>query len=137
DVAFYVNGNTLLGAGTSAGSDANHNALFTYVTGATQLQVGGGPQPILAVFNAGTGFSSSTSTNAVNETVAPATLTVTGVTAKDKVYDSSKTATLNTAGASLGGVLAGDTVTLNSAATGTFASKDAGNGIVVTPTSLT
>src|SRR4029077_15961416 len=59
--------------------------------------------------------------------ITPATLTVTGVTANNKVYDATKTATLNTAGATLVGVIAGDTVTLNAAgATGTFASKDVG-----------
>ena len=44
-MAFYVNGNVLLGTGASAGSDANHDALFTYVTGATQLKVAGGLWP--------------------------------------------------------------------------------------------
>ena len=48
-VTFFVNGTTLLGAGTFAGSDANHDALFTYVTAASQLQVASGAaQPIVA-----------------------------------------------------------------------------------------
>src|SRR5204862_444020 len=41
--------------------------------------------------------------------ITPAPLTVTGVTAANKVYDSTAKATLNTAGAALVGVLTGDT----------------------------
>jgi hypothetical protein len=136
-VAFYINGNALLGAGTSAGTDANHDALFTYVTGASQLQVNGGAaQPVLAVYTAGAGFSSSTSTNSVKETVAPVALTVTGITASNKVYDATTKATLNTAGATLAGAVAGDALSLTGG-TGTFASKDVGNGIAVAVSGLT
>ena len=138
NVSFYINGNTLLGAGTSAGSDASHDALFTYVTAATQLKVAGGPQPVLAVYTAGAGFGSSTSTNNVTETVTPAPLTVTGITASNKVYDATTKATLNTGSAALAGVIPGDTLTLSTAgATGTFASKNVGNGITVAVTGLT
>ena len=70
--------------------------------------------------------------------ITPATLTVTGVTADNKVYDSTTTATLDTGSASLVGVYSGDTVTLvTSGATGTFASKDVANGIIVTASGLT
>jgi hypothetical protein len=137
-VSFYVNGNTLLGAGTSAGSDANHDALFTYVTGPGQLQVAGAPQAILAAYTGGSGFSSSTSTNNVTETVSPATLTVTGITAANKVYDTTTKATLNTGSAALSGLVAGDNVTLSTAnAAGVFTSKDVGNAIPVTVSGLT
>ena len=44
--------------------------------------------------------------------ITPATLTVTGITAEDKVYDRSTAAVLNTAGAVLVGVLSGDTVAM-------------------------
>src|SRR5207237_2624028 len=65
--------------------------------------------------------------------ITPATLTVSGVTASNKVYDGTTKATLSTTAAALVGVVAGDTVTLTSTgATGTFASKDVGNGITVT-----
>jgi hypothetical protein len=65
-------------------------------------------------------------------------LTVVGVTANNKVYDSTTQATLNTAAAALVGVLAGDKVTLNTAgASGTFATKDVGNNITVAVTGLT
>jgi hypothetical protein len=67
-----------------------------------------------------------------------ASLTITGVTANNKVYDGTTTATLNTTSASLVGVISPDVVTLvTSGATGTFADKNVGNGIVVTTTGFT
>jgi hypothetical protein len=70
--------------------------------------------------------------------ITPAPLTVTGITAGNKVYDRTTTAALNTNSATLVGVFNGDTVTLNAAgATGTFASKDVGSGITVTVAGLT
>jgi len=60
--------------------------------------------------------------------ITPATLTVSGETAANKVYDTTTTATLS--GGTLVGVLGGDAVTLNQA--GTFASKNVGNGVAVT-----
>ncbi len=67
-----------------------------------------------------------------------ATLTVTGITASDKVYDGSTSAVLDTSGAVLVGVVPGDTVTLDSSgATGTFDSKNAGTGKTVTIAGLT
>src|SRR5262249_7807274 len=63
---------------------------------------------------------------------------VTGITANNKVYDATTKATLNTAGATLVGIFAGDTVTLSAAgAAGTFATKEVGNGIPVTVSGLT
>ncbi|PYK99606.1 MAG: hypothetical protein DME19_08070, partial [Verrucomicrobia bacterium] len=51
-------------------------------------------------------------------------LTVTGVTAGNKVYDGTTSATLNVSSAALVGVTSGDTVTLNTAsASGVFADK--------------
>ena len=71
-------------------------------------------------------------------TLTPAPLTVTGITASDKVYDSTTTATLNPDGAALVGVVSGDSVTLNTdGAAGIFASKDAGTNITVQVSGLT
>ena len=65
-------------------------------------------------------------------------LTVTGVTANDKVYNATTSATLNAAGASLQGVLGLDNVTLISAgATGTFSNKNAGTLKPVTTSGFT
>ena len=66
------------------------------------------------------------------------TLTVTGITASNKVYDGTTDATLDTTGITLAGVVAGDDVTLDdSAVTGSFDTKDAGTGKTVTITGLT
>ena len=66
-----------------------------------------------------------------NITAAP--LTITGVTASNKVYDGNTTATLNTGSAALSGVVVGDTVNLDStSATGSFANKTVANGKTVT-----
>ena len=67
-----------------------------------------------------------------------ADLTVTGITASDKVYDGTTTATLDTSEADLVGVSDGDDVTLDAdGAIGTFASPDMGTGIGVTIAGLT
>ncbi|MGC1172853.1 beta strand repeat-containing protein, partial [Polaromonas sp.] len=68
-------------------------------------------------------------------TITPVALTVSGVTANDKVYDGDATATLNTGAAALSGVLASDNVVINLAgATGSFADKNVGNAKAVTVT---
>jgi hypothetical protein len=60
-----------------------------------------------------------------------------GVTAADKVYDATTTATINADSATLAGVLSGDTVTLAAAsATGAFATRNAGTGEVVNVSGL-
>lgn len=65
-------------------------------------------------------------------------LTVTGITASDKVYDGDTTASLNTGGAALVGVVGGDTVTLNtSSVTGSFSDNATGSGKTVTVSGLT
>jgi hypothetical protein len=65
-------------------------------------------------------------------------LTVTGVTAGNKVYDGTTVATLNTTSATLTGVVAGDSVNLvTSGVTGTFTSKNAGVNLAVNITGLT
>ena len=75
----------------------------------------------------------------LSASITPAPLTVTGVTAANKVYDGTTSATINTAGATLHGVLAGDTgdVTLvASGASGAFADKAVGNNKPVTVSGL-
>ncbi|WP_411879805.1 YDG domain-containing protein [Polaromonas sp. YR568] len=68
-------------------------------------------------------------------TITPAALTVSGVTASDKVYDGTSTATLDTGSGALSGVLGSDSVAINLAgATGSFADKNVGNAKAVTVT---
>jgi hypothetical protein len=60
-------------------------------------------------------------------TISPALLAVSGITANNKVWDGTPSATLNTGAASLVGVIGTDSVTLvTSGATGTFSSSGVG-----------
>ena len=69
--------------------------------------------------------------------ITPAPLTVTGITAGNKVYNTTTVASLNAGNAALSGVISGDSVTLNkSGAAGFFASKDVATGITVTISGL-
>ncbi len=64
--------------------------------------------------------------------ITPAPLTVTGITASDKVYDGRTRASLKVTNAQLQGVIKGDSVTLNtSKVSGVFASRDAGTALAV------
>src|SRR6266498_1506169 len=64
--------------------------------------------------------------------ITPMYLTVSGITASNKIYDAITAATIDTTGAVPNGVISGDTVTLDkSAATGAFADKSAGTGKTV------
>ncbi|HEY2052152.1 MAG TPA: YDG domain-containing protein, partial [Caulobacteraceae bacterium] len=65
--------------------------------------------------------------------ITPAHLTLSGVTAANKPYDATTTATITTPAGALQGVYDGDNVTLvASGVTGTFASPNVGDGITVT-----
>jgi len=66
-------------------------------------------------------------------TVTPKVVTVTGITANNKVYDGTTSATIGGLGnAKLTGVLSGDAVTLNTTgALGNFVSKNVGTGVTV------
>jgi gliding motility-associated-like protein len=66
------------------------------------------------------------------------TLTVSGVTANNKVYNGTTAATLNTGSATLSGVLGGESVTLvSTAATGTFVNKNTGTAKAVSTSGFT
>jgi filamentous hemagglutinin family protein len=81
----------------------------------------------------GTGFASNytlASPAGLTATITQKSLTVSGITAADKTYDGTTAATVATGGATLQGLVAGDTVTVG--ATGTFADADAGTGKTVT-----
>ena len=65
-------------------------------------------------------------------------LTVTGITASNKVYDGGTTATINASAAALVGVRSGDDVSLvTSGASGAFSDKPAGNDKTVSISGLT
>jgi trimeric autotransporter adhesin len=109
------------GSGTFANKNVGNGKVVT-VTGYTLGGADGGNYTVVQP----TGITAN---------ITPANLTVTGVGANNKVYDTSANATLN--GTASITALAGDTVTLGGAGTGTFANKNVGNGKTVTVTGYT
>jgi filamentous hemagglutinin family protein len=64
--------------------------------------------------------------------ITPATLTVSGLAANDKIYDGTTLATLDLSGANLTGLIAGDDISVDSAGSqANFATKNAGQDIAV------
>jgi hypothetical protein len=73
-------------------------------------------------------------------TINPVTVTVAGITAASKVYDGTTTATINTSGATLNGVLSadkGDVTLMTSGVTGSFADPSVGTNKLVTISGVT
>jgi trimeric autotransporter adhesin len=100
------------------------------------LNAGAYANGVTASFGGNLTYTSGTNTGLL--VVSPLQVSVSGITAAGKMYDGTTLASVNTSGAVLAGVLAGDDVTLNaSAATGTFATKNVGTGINVTVSGLT
>ncbi len=90
--------------------------------------------------NDGDGGADYNVTSATNSDgkIAPAPLSVSGVSAENKDYDGTTAATLDFNNAELVGVFSGDTATLDTGgATGTFASPGVGDEIAVTVSGLT
>ena len=137
-VEFY-DGGTDLGSGT-AGTPSGTTETWTFTTPNTtagRLPAGSG-ETITAVYTPTGNFGGSSGTLAGGETVAPATLAVSGVAANNKVYDGTTAANLSLGSATLVGILSGDAVSLvTSGATGTFASTNAASGVAVTVVGLT
>jgi hypothetical protein len=59
-------------------------------------------------------------------------ITLTGITAADKIYDATTSATLNTANVAYSGMINGDNVALGGSGSGSFATKDVGTNKTVT-----
>ncbi|WP_229255183.1 YDG domain-containing protein, partial [Duganella phyllosphaerae] len=70
-------------------------------------------------------------------TVTAKGLTLTGVSAVDKIYDATTTAALNTASVGYSGLVSGDTVSLAGSGSGSFATKDVGINKAVTVSGYT
>ena len=146
---------------SGAPTPATYGSPYTFqlqATGAGPVTYSATGLPSWATLNASTGVISGTPTAPVSYSpiitastavspsaiepfefiVGPAPLTVTGVTAANKVYDDTTTATINVGSAKLVGVVPGDAVTLDTSnVTGVFASSTVGNGISVSVAGLT
>jgi hypothetical protein len=107
-------------------------------SGTAQLQTtalpAGTPQ-VRVSYSGNANFNASAAT--IMQPVNPKTLTVTGITAQNKPYDGTATATLNTVGQTLTGIVNNDSVALGGNAAGTFATSNTGNGKTVNITGLT
>lgn len=71
-------------------------------------------------------------TSASGNTVSAAALTVSGITASNKVYDGNSTASLNTGSAAYVGLVNAESFSVTGTITGTFANKNVGTGKTVT-----
>ncbi|MHB1560407.1 MAG: Ig-like domain repeat protein [Isosphaeraceae bacterium] len=147
-----VNGSLAIPTGTVEFFDGNPGAGGTEIasapvnattgqatTSVNNLAVSPTGHQIYAVFvPTATDFTYAGSTSSpVALTVNPATLTVSGVTAQNKEYDTTTLAVLDTSAATLSGVLFNDQVSLNTLnAIGTFASPNVGTSIPVTVSGL-
>ncbi|HEY4370220.1 MAG TPA: YDG domain-containing protein [Steroidobacteraceae bacterium] len=122
-------GTATITSGTLDGSDSLSGGIFAF----TDKNAGAGNKTVTAsgiTINDGNGggnYSVSYVDNTTS-TITPKTLTITGQTAADRVYDGTAAATL--VGGSLAGVIDGDDVALLTS--GAFATPDVGTDIAVT-----
>ena len=118
-----VSGDTATWSETYASKNAGSNLTLT-------------PAGVVSDGNAGANYI----VTFVNGTgsIAAKTLTVSGLTANNKVYDGSATATMNVAGATLTGIVNGDSVAVSTTGyTANFADKNVGVGKKVTASGFT
>ena len=124
-----------LAVSTLSGGAATPGGTFACTTPSTAPNAGTALQSVTYAPTDTTSYNSSSST--VSVPVNPKALTVTGITASDKVYDGNTTATLNTSGATLVGTVSPDVVTLNTAgATGAYTNPDMGTAKTVLASGL-
>jgi len=108
----FTDGATTLCSNVAVNTTTGQATCATSVLTAT-----GSPHTITATYS-GTGGASGYggSNGTVVQTVTKKALTISGAVANNKVYDGTTAATVNFGGASLVGVVSGDTVTINSSA---------------------
>ena len=100
------------------------NGTFTWVTPDEKLKAGSYNAKWIFTPDESNGGKYTTNTGTATVTVNPKAVTVSGITANDKVYDGTTNAGLDYSAVTLGGVLENDTLTVT--ATGTMESADVG-----------
>jgi filamentous hemagglutinin family protein len=115
-------GNDVLTVATATGAFSDKNAATGKTVNISGITLGGA--------DAGN-YTLAKTTATAKADITPKTLTVSGITANSKPYDATTTATFNTSGAALSGLIIGDTVTVG-IVTGDFASATLGYGKAVT-----
>jgi filamentous hemagglutinin family protein len=142
DVSKTYNGSTDLSGATGQsaiasggtalfGSDSLSGGAFAY----TDRNAGSGNKTVTVAGvsvndgNGGNNYNVSYADNSTS-TITPADLTISGITAANKIYNGTTAATVSTAAVTKTGLFAGDDLTV--AATGTFDNKNVGDGKTVT-----
>ena len=125
----FRDGNVSLGTGTLNGSGQ-----AAYTTSAAQL--GASTHSITAAYGGDPNYAGSTNSPALSQSVSQLTLTAGLTGAVNKNYDVTITAALAAGNYTLSGVVAGDTVTLNNPAGGTYDTRNVGGGKTVSVTGL-
>lgn len=116
---------------TLAGSAGTATCSVTY----TSTTVGTGGHSISANYSGDSNFNSSSGSTLI--TINRIALTVTGITASNKVYDGLTTSTLDVSSTGLVGVISPDVVNLNTTGVkGTFTDKNVGTGKTINITGL-
>lgn len=112
----------LKGSDTVTGKEQKFQSKNVMGTNGSTLEV-----TAYTVDDGNSGGNYDVTTHTATGTITKKNLTVSGITASNKVWDGNTNATLNVSGASLVGVVSGDSVVLNTgAAVGTFASGNVG-----------
>ena len=137
DKTYDGNATAAITGGALDGLVAGETLVLNSATGVFNNQNAGNGKAVTvtgASLGDGTGLASNYtvgSSSAGTANITPKALTVTGATAADKTYDGNATAAIT--GGALDGLVAGETLVLNSA-TGVFNNQNAGNGKAVTVT---
>ena len=133
--AAYAVGVTIdLTATASSGLDVTYSVSDTTVAtncGSTLYITGAGTCDVVAVQAGNTNYYPAVNVTQ-SLTVTPIALTVSGVTANNKLYDGTTAATLDASSAAFTGVINADDVAIAANPTGTFASAAVGTNIAVT-----
>ena len=129
---FTVTATPSAGAGTITYSSTGSGCSVNSATGLVTVLAVGSCSVSASIATDGT-YDPASTTTPVTVTVSAKGLTITGMTASNKIFDDSDSATLSFSGASLVGVVGLETVTINSSgASGSFSTADVGTGLTVT-----
>ncbi|MBX3606773.1 MAG: filamentous hemagglutinin N-terminal domain-containing protein [Piscinibacter sp.] len=130
-----LGGYTVTADGTFADKNVGTDKAYAVAASTNVVATGsGGEQYYGLAFG---GFNRAAGPGIALSSVTPRALTSTGITGVDRVYDATTAVGLNTTGATLNNVVAGDTVTLSTTgATGAMVNKNVGAGKAVAVTGL-
>ena len=119
-----LSASTITGTMQDPVTGAAVNGMFTWLTPAEKLKAGSHNAKWIFTPDESNGGKYTTNTGTATVTVNPKAVTVSGITANDKVYDGTTNAGLDYSAVTLGGVLENDTLTVT--ATGTLESAGVG-----------